>query len=262
MQWNVVIIGSGNVATVLGRKIKNSGHTILQVAGRHLQPVELLASELRSNYTVGFNKIISGADIYIIAVSDDALIQVNNWLPLKEFLVVHTAGSVAADALKDIAEHYGTLYPFQSLKASRSSIPEIPLLINANNEFARNKLADFARSLSDKVQMVDDATRTRLHIAAVITNNFSNHLFTLAQDFCTKEGLDFSLLHPLLEETVNRLAQYQPADMQTGPAIRGDEVVIKNHLSLIQQYPYLTNVYEQMTKSIQNWYRTTTEIKP
>ncbi len=252
MQWNVVIIGSGNVATVLGRKIRNAGHNIVQVAGRKEAVVKALAGELGALYNVGFDNIYKGADLYIIAISDDALANIDNWLPIRESLVAHTAGSVSADALKETGTHYGILYPLQSLRSDRISIPEIPFLVNGNNDYAREQLAAFARTLSDKVQIADDATRTRLHIAAVITSNFANHLFALAKDFCIKEDISFSILQPLLEETVQRLEQYHPGDMQTGPAVRGDEGVIQRHMDILRRYPEIHEIYRQMTKSIQN----------
>ncbi len=37
----VVIIGAGNVATVLGKKILEAGHEILQVVGRNLEKLTI-----------------------------------------------------------------------------------------------------------------------------------------------------------------------------------------------------------------------------
>lgn len=254
MQWKVVIIGSGNVAAVLGRKIKNAGHNIIQVAGRNEAAVKTLAGELGALYDIGFDNIHKGADLYIIAVADDALANIDTWLPIREPLVTHTAGSVPADVLQNTGKHYGILYPLQSLRSDRLSIPEIPFLVDGNDDHARDQLINFAHTLSNRVQIADDATRTRLHIAAVVANNFANHLFALAKDFCTNEGIDFSMLQPLMEETVQRLEQFHPGNMQTGPAVRGDEGVIRKHLDIVRQYPDLYEIYRQMTKSIQNRY--------
>jgi len=256
MQWKVVIIGSGNVAAVLARQIKAAGHIILQIAARHELPLKSLAYELDTAYSIGFEDIVSGGDLYIIAVSDHALTNVKEWLKISGDLVVHTAGSVPAAILKDIAKHYGILYPFQSIRADRKEIPEIPFLINGSDEHTIARLEDFALTLTGQVKRADDDTRSKFHIAAVVANNFSNHLFTLAQDFCNREGLDFSFLQPLLYETVARLKQYDPGNMQTGPAVRGDEVIVKKHLDNLEPYPNLQEVYREMTKSIQNWYET------
>jgi uncharacterized protein DUF2520 len=57
-------------------------------------------------------------------------------------------------------------------------------------------------------------------------------------------------LLPLIEEVVNRLRVFNPAEMQTGPAIRGDVSTIQKHLSLLKDFPQLKNVYEMMSESI------------
>ncbi len=251
MHWKIVIIGSGNAATVLGRKIKSAGHHILQVAGRNEKAVTGLARELAAIPCTNFGKIQPGADLYLVAVSDEALLHIDQWLPIRQHLVAHTAGSVAAEVLQPTATHYGTLYPLQSLRSDRDALPNIPFLVNGNDDYARDQLLAFAHTLSDKVQIADDATRTRLHLAAVVTSNFANHLFALAKDFCVAEKVDFSMLQPLLEETVQRLEQYHPASMQTGPAVRGDESVIRKHLNMLQQHPALHTLYRQMTENIQ-----------
>lgn len=252
MLSNVVLIGSGNVANVLGKKIKKAGHRVLQVAGRNEKEVQKLAGELGAGFCIGFDRIVRGADIYIVAVSDEALLQIDQWLPLKERLVVHTAGSVPAGVLKNAGAHYGTLYPFQSLRSDRTAIPEIPFLVSGDTDTTINSIESFARTLSHRVEKTDDDTRSKLHIGAVITNNFVNHLYTLAADFLNWEQIDFSLLQPLMRETVLRLEQYQPAAMQTGPAVRGDQATIEKHTGMLKEYPDILQVYEHLTQSIQN----------
>lgn len=69
----VVIIGTGNVATVLGKKIMAAGHTIAQVVGRDFEKSNILASTLQSNPVYNTRYINLTADIYIIAVSDSSV---------------------------------------------------------------------------------------------------------------------------------------------------------------------------------------------
>ncbi|HEX5026006.1 MAG TPA: F420-dependent NADP oxidoreductase [Agriterribacter sp.] len=251
----IVMIGTGNVATVLGRKIVQSGHHIIQVVGRDAERTQKLAASLNSPSAQRFSEVKEEADIYIIAVSDSALADIELWFPVKkEGLVVHTAGSVSKDVLRNVGFHYGILYPLQSLRSDRADIPEIPLLIDANAPGTRQQIKQFAFTLSDKVQYADDELRMKLHAGAVIVNNFTNYLYTLTQDFCTKEGIDFSLLQPLLKETVNRMEQFSPALMQTGPALRNDGATISKHLSLLQAYPVLAKLYDQLSRSIIHYY--------
>ena len=97
----------------------------------------------------------------------------------------------------------------------------------------------------------DDQKRLRIHLAAVIVNNFTNHLYALAEQFCLKEEIAFDLLRPLIEETAFGISRMAPNEAQTGPAIRHDNTTIEQHLKLLESHPGLRNFYLAFTESIQ-----------
>ena len=66
----VVIIGSGNVASVLGRLCKQRGHEIVQVISRNAAHAKLLADELGCSYADYNEKLNDSAGLYILAVAD------------------------------------------------------------------------------------------------------------------------------------------------------------------------------------------------
>ncbi|MER3498538.1 MAG: DUF2520 domain-containing protein [Chitinophagaceae bacterium] len=250
---NIVIIGTGNAATVLAKKFVAAGHHIIQVFGRDLHAASKLAYEFDTESTNYWSVIRKDADVYIIAVSDDAITEVARHLQLPGRVVAHTAGSVSKDVLKAISSHYGVFYPLQSLRKEMSTLPEIPVFIDASDEKAKDVLNRLAVSISpEKIMLANDQDRRKLHIAAVVVSNFVNHLFALAEDYCKKEGLDFQQLLPLIEETVMRLKTVSPKHAQTGPAIRNDQPTIDQHLQLLQSHPQLKKIYELMTNSIQS----------
>lgn len=113
---NIVIIGTGNTATVLGRKLKAAGHNIVQIFGRDSMAASELAYELDTESTNYWNIVNREADIYILAVSDIAIEQVIKELHLPDKTIVHTAASVSKNILKGAAPHFGVFYPLQSLK--------------------------------------------------------------------------------------------------------------------------------------------------
>lgn len=249
---NIVIIGTGNAATVLGKKFKDAGHRIIQVFGRDASAASRLAYQLGTESTNYWSVIRKDADMYLVAVADDAINDVVKHLRVPGKVVAHTAASVQKDILKNMSHHYGVFYPLQSLRKDMKVFPEIPLFIDASDPIARKKLEELARSVSkDNVMEADDSERLKMHVAAVIVNNFVNHLYALAEDFCTKEGIDFKQLHPLIEETAQRVKNVSPSKVQTGPAIRNDEPTIQQHLKLLDKYARLKKIYEVMTRSIQ-----------
>lgn len=249
---DIVIIGSGNVAASLGRKFVKAGHIISQILSRNSHAASELAYEWDSesaNYSSLINK---DADVYIIAVSDNAIEEVVKDLRLPGKVVAHTAASVKMDVLKKVTENYGVFYPLQSLRKEVET-SAIPIYTESINEKTANVLNKLAHSIyNSPVHIADFDKRAKLHVAAVIVNNFTNHIFTSAEDYCKKEGIDFTELLPLINNTVARLNNEPPSAMQTGPAARHDHDTIKKHESLLNEHPKLLKLYQFLTESILN----------
>ena len=249
---DLVIIGSGNVASVLGRKFRAAGHSIVQVYSRNAKAASALAYEWDTESTNYKSMLNKQADVYLIAVSDDAIAEVVDDLYLPGKVVAHTAAAVSREILKHVSAHYGVLYPLQSLRSELTPMAAIPLFFDGNDEIAKQKLEALARSVSpEQVLQAGDDARAKLHVAAVFVSNFTNHLYMLAADYCRREGLDFKQLLPLVEETALRLRQMPAADAQTGPAIRHDKETLQKHLELLAAYPQLKTIYLLLTESIQ-----------
>ena len=246
----VVIIGTGNVATILGKKIMAAGHTIAQVVGRDFEKSNILASILQSNPIYNTRYINLTADIYIIAVSDSSVASVANQLKLKDKIVVHTAAALPLNILAASSRNFGVLYPLQTLVKEMSSMPSVPVLIDASNEATKKTLMKFAADWAERVQIANDEERLKLHIAAVFVNNFTNYIFTLAEEYCKKENLKFNMLYPLIEETATRIKSQSPAVVQTGPAVRKDNQTIEKHLQLLKGHPEMQNLYKFLTDKI------------
>src|SRR6266702_3233009 len=127
----VVIIGSGNTATVLGYKMLEAGHTIVQVVSRQKEHAASLAAALYGSYATGWEEVDPSAELYLLAVSDDVLYTLGEVLTLPGKLVAHTAGTVSKDVLRKVSERGGVLYPLQSLRKEIRPFPEIPFLVDA-----------------------------------------------------------------------------------------------------------------------------------
>lgn len=252
----IVLLGTGNTATVLGRLMLRAGHQIVQVYGRTLQSARDLASELNGSFSDQLDSINQSADIYIIAVSDNAVESVARSIRIGNKMLVHTAGSVSIDKLSAASRNYGILYPLQSLRKENKETPDVPFLIDGNTVEDITLVEDFAATLSKQVARANDEQRMKYHLSAVLVNNFTNHLYTLVKDYCDQSGANFSMLLPLIQQLSLRLNNYAPAELQTGPAIRNDRVTIERHLSLLNEHPELQKIYALFTDSIRTYYST------
>jgi predicted short-subunit dehydrogenase-like oxidoreductase (DUF2520 family) len=247
----VVIIGAGNVASVFGRLISAANHEIIQVYSRSISSAQSLGKELGCSFVDNLEAVDLTADIYILAITDNALQNIQDSLFLGDKLVVHTAGSVSKKVLSNISSQYGVMYPLQSLRKDQSADQSIiPLLIDANKESVLSIIEQFAFTLSSVVSIVGDDKRLCLHLAAVIVNNFTNHLYTLTAEYCKNEEVDFKMLQPIIEQTALRLRANLPADLQTGPAIRNDQSTLDKHIQALSNHPELKTIYLTFTESL------------
>ena len=191
---------------------------------------------------------LKAADLYMAAVSDDAIADISQKLP-SDYCLVHTSGTVAMDALSGQAKR-GVFYPLQTFSKNYPvAFDHIPICLEANNAETMTLLEQVAQKLSTKVEHIDSAQRLKLHLGAVLVNNFTNHLYTLSQQFLENQSIDFTLLHPLIEETTKKAITFGAKAAQTGPAKRGDSKTIERHMALLTDEK-LTKLYNLLSDSI------------
>jgi predicted short-subunit dehydrogenase-like oxidoreductase (DUF2520 family) len=248
---DIILIGSGNTATILGRKSLAAGHRIIQVYSRQKEHAERLAQLLHTAGTSTVTAIEKKADLMIVALADDAILPFIKSAGKIPFPVAHTGGAVALDAVKNPGDMYGVLWPLQSLRREIEIIPPLTLLVDGNKQEAREIFMSFANTIADSVFAADDETRLKYHLVATLVNNFTNYLFTIAEKFCAQENISFTVLQPLIEETVMRMRNISPSKTQTGPAIRNDGLTLDKHREIIKDNPDLLQLYELFTEEIQ-----------
>lgn len=256
----ITLIGAGNVGYHLGKRLYKKGFIIRQVYSRNLENAHRLAQKVAAAPVNKLTSIDAESDLYILAVKDDAIEFVSDQLSqnagMSKQLVVHTSGAVSSLTLSKYFKNYGVFYPLQTFSKNRSvQFSTIPICIAASRKKDRKILRKIAKKISKKVAIISDEERAVLHVAAVIVNNFTNHLFHIGQSLTDTERIDFDLLKPLILETVLKIDDFPPYEMQTGPARRNDEKTIKKHLKYLRKFPNSAQLYTLLTKSIQDAYR-------
>jgi predicted short-subunit dehydrogenase-like oxidoreductase (DUF2520 family) len=247
----IVLIGSGNVAIHLGPALIKAGHKIIQLAGRTETSTRKLSIRLNCPYTLDPGSITEKADIYILAIKDEAISGYSRYIPGNKALVLHTSGTVKADVLANCGKMYGVLYPVQTFSRKRKiNFKKVPLCLEAGTPDSKKRLDSLARSISNNTQWTSYTERQYIHLAAVFANNFSNHLYLIAEKLLLKKDLSFEILRPLILETALKVQKNRPLQMQTGPARRGDTKTIEMHKALLKTDDNLSNMYTILTQSI------------
>lgn len=248
---NIVLLGSGNVATNLAMALKANGENIVQVFSPNLVNAKELAKKVGSESINSFSEIDQNADLYIISVKDDAIAEVARNLKGVEGLVVHTSGTSDIKVLSAEVKYAGVFYPLQTFSKSRIvDFKSIPLCLEASDQHQLRILTQVAEKLSNKVYQMDGEKRKVLHLAAVFACNFTNHLYALSNQILTKNDLNFELIKPLIAETADKVMSDSPENVQTGPAIRHDENTMNKHLAMLSDLPEMQEIYRTLSNSI------------
>ena len=247
---NIVILGGGNVAYHLTKALlQNSAINVVQVYNRSIEKINCF-----KNSTSVTNNLseLKDADIYILAVSDNAISELSSALNLKNKLVVHTSGSMAMDELKSVSDK-GVFYLLQTFSKERKiDFSTVPICIEAETEADLQLLETLANSISKNCYRINSKQRKSLHVAAVFVNNFVNHLYHIGNEICEQNKVPFEILLPLILETANKITTLPPLEAQTGPAKRNDTKTIEKHTAMLTKNQQ--EIYTLLTKSIYNTY--------
>ena len=246
---NVVFIGSGNVATCIAQALVRNGFIVNCVYSRNILNAQKLTNLVGGLATNNVNEVAIDADLYIIAITDDAIKLVSNQLKVNG-LVVHTSGCTSINTLAN-NKRFGVLYALQTFgKNADINLKQVPFLVEANNSDDELLLINLAKLLTEHVQVANTDQRQNLHVAAVFANNFSNHMFAIAKLLVEEHNLSFDLLKPLILQTAKNAVELNPLDVQTGPAMRSDGLTISTHLEVLHQNPEFRQIYEILSQSI------------
>lgn len=249
-KYRIAIVGTGNVATHLVLAFKNTFVHVSQIFSRDIEKAKKLCEITQAQAIDNFSNLSNDLDLIILAVKDDIINpEFLNAFPKNSF-IVHTSGSVDMSVLSDFTS-FGVFYPLQTFSKSKNiDFAKVPICIEANKETNLEMLKEIALNISSDVRKINSEQRTQIHLAAVFACNFTNYLFHISETILQEKNLDFEILFPLLQETIEKVRNASPKEMQTGPAIRNDNRVLNKHIEMLEKHPEFQEIYKILTKNI------------
>jgi predicted short-subunit dehydrogenase-like oxidoreductase (DUF2520 family) len=240
MFTKIAIIGTGNVGTWLFKVLQNQKNLeVFAVSGRK---IETLPKDF---------------DLYIFSLKDDIYEDVLQQIPFKMQCAVHTSGSLSQNIVAPYSENFGVLYPYQSITNYELRITSnhrhhniaVPLCIEGCHSAFEDKLCRWASSIFDEVHKISEKQRFAMHLAAVFANNFTNAMYEIAYQIFKDNHLDWSLILPLLKNTLEKVKHNPPHSVQTGPAKRNDVKIMEKHCNALYNED-LETLYRIVSKII------------
>lgn len=260
----IVIIGSGQLASHLITELATKKNTfqILQIFNHKTSALaKKNAKKVDATFVCNYKQIVTNADVYIIAVKDEAILEVaKNLSTLKlSGVIAHTSGSTDLSVLSEATKNSGVFYPLQTFtKDAKIKWSETPILIEASNKKTLHTLKTIATIFSQNVKAVDSKKRLILHLSAVFANNFTNALFCVAYQLIENNlsKRDSKLLSPIMQQSFKKLETLHPLKTQSGPAKRNDKTVMQKHLQILRSNKQLADIYKQLSLLIMHQQKT------
>jgi predicted short-subunit dehydrogenase-like oxidoreductase (DUF2520 family) len=248
----ITIIGSGNVATHLALAMRQRGHIIDQIWSRNIEHAQHLASRVEAQPIDNLSSLNPNSNIYIIAITDDALFELAPSLKLDDALVLHTSGATPMDVLSATSSRYGVLWSPQSfVRDVAIEYNQLPFCIEGCNKRAEDDIEEFIKMISPHVYRTTHKQRQYLHLASVFVNNFTNGLYAIAQTLCDENNVPFEILYPIILTTAKRVQWGDVRYNLTGPAVRGDEKTLEAHRHLLNNNSQMLSIYDEFTHLLQ-----------
>ncbi|MDO1500380.1 DUF2520 domain-containing protein [Winogradskyella maritima] len=243
----IAILGAGNVATHLYKQFTKSNAVVVQQW--YNRTFDAIKSFQNETEVIDDLSQLKEADVYILAVSDDAVASLSQILPFENRFVVHTSGSVNIHDL-DKKNTRGVFYPLQTFSSEADvDFNNVPVCIESESKGKLALLKSLGEALGSKIYKINTEQRQTLHLSAVFVNNFSNQLYRIAHEISDAKSINFEILKPLIQETARKIEDMSPYMAQTGPAKRNDKKTIKRHLKQLESDEHKA-IYQLMTDSI------------
>jgi len=253
---NIGFIGAGQMAYHLARAFSGNGHRIAQIISRNPLSANKLASVFDAKDSDSIGDLDTSLDILFLTIPDDALVEVIQDVSMFQNLMVHTCGTCPLSVLACRRYPHGVFYPLMSFSPGRDiQWNEIPVFIEGSDAESVSLLQDLASELSPRVHEVDSKYRLKIHLTAVWANNFTNHIMARAFELADQFEIPKEWFYPLIRETFDKALMRGPGNSQTGPAVRHDQRTLRKHGEMLNFDPFIKNLYEVITVSIQELHK-------
>ena len=262
MRRRLLIWGFGRVGSAVVHQLLLQQHTVasggwpydsLWVISSKSKPLGMSGVEWLSveDFVSNAKSFLHPNDVVLLTVSDSQISRCAHYCDYPEISVVHCSGA-SPKLVMEKAES-AVFYPLQTFSSGvEVDWAKVPVFVEAEGSAMKQINHDLATSLGvlncEEISFVD---REKLHLAAVFANNFTIAMAGIAHDILQDSGLNSAWIQPILAQTALNLGSDLPWSKLTGPAKRGDQKTMLNHLELLQANPELKTLYEKISGYIQ-----------
>ncbi len=239
------IIGAGQVGITLGAYLISRGLKVVGYSSQSSRSAKLAAQMTSSRAFAGPAELIAACDCVLLAVPDDNIGPA--WQELRSCFhagqwLLHCSGSMSSAVFSE-AGAYGvkvaSMHPmfaftrrdggFNGLEKACFSLEGDPKITAAWQSFWRKG--------GHPVLILDESSKTRVHLASVLVANLGMALTSIGclslQQLGLNEDESCRAVVPLLQANLDNLRQFGLPRAITGPIDRNDPGTVERHLAIL-----------------------------
>jgi predicted short-subunit dehydrogenase-like oxidoreductase (DUF2520 family) len=259
-KW-VGIIGLGRVGSALAFSLQHLGYEIM-VASRRFAPGEKAVIRDRQFAVASLAEIGRKAELLFLATPDGIIAEMAEILAKDGFFagkgVLHLSGAHSTKVLEPLRRtgaFLGSLHPLQSFANVEQAIENLPgsYFTYQGDEALLGEAAKLVRDLNGVLKILPSPeSKVVYHAGACLVSNYLVALASLGVRCLAEAGFSEEearrALTPLMQGTVNNIAALPLTKALTGPIVRGDLAVVRNHLkALSAELPEVGQAYRTLS---------------
>jgi predicted short-subunit dehydrogenase-like oxidoreductase (DUF2520 family) len=251
-------IGAGPVGTAFGVRLSQLDYKVIAVYDVSLAAAQRFAKTVKGcQIYEKAQELADTAEFVFITTPDDIIPKVAaelTWHTGQS--VIHCSGASSVDALAPAKQQramVGSIHPCQTFASIDQAIENLPgstFAIEAE-EPLRSTLTAIATALNGDWVYLTAEDKALYHAAACIACNYFYTLVKIATDLWQNFGKSTAeatkAYMPLLQGSLNNIANVGLPGALTGPIARGDTATIRKHLVALKKYaPDLLPLYKEL----------------
>ena len=253
------IIGTGRLGSSLALRLHSKGYLIRSLYNRTLESCERIAGQTDTEIYGTFPARPEDlGDVVFLCLPDDQIGAFANKMgPVRDGPAwVHTSGATPADVLKPLSPEgtdIAAMHPVQTftIKNRDSAFNQCFVTLQGDPVLC-TKLKKVVEAIGGRPLMVDSRQKVAIHLAAVYVCNYMAPLFSASQDILRDNGLEVrarDIFGPMVRQAMEGLLSHPPAEVLTGPIVRGDTGTIDRHLEVLMGTPKWDRLYRELGRA-------------
>jgi predicted short-subunit dehydrogenase-like oxidoreductase (DUF2520 family) len=262
----ISLVGSGNLAQVLGPALRAAGHRITSIAYRKTAASKKRAGALAvrlATKPVAMEAVMqrpAGPDIVWLCHTDDALPETARILARqphwKGKIVFHSSGALTSDVLAPLQRagaHAASLHPMMTfVPGTQPRLKGIPFAVEGDRQAVAA-----ARRIVGALGAEVFAIRKDKKVLYHALGSFSSPLLVATLATAERVGLGAGLsreqtrkiIAPILQQTLRNYLDRSAAAAFSGPIKRGDLNTVRRHLRELKRVPEAREAYRALLRS-------------